>query len=136
MKLELFKEVLNSLEKELDFYRKKMDWIISNSLILNATIITGKLTIQTNSVIISKVLYIFLLIIILAFSIILSLQYSNRIFILRNNRQKLLNEFGFEELFPKVDKKNKIDKIFRPSNLYLILLTSLSLVAMGIILIS
>ena len=126
--IDLFKDIIKSVDNEITFYRKKIDWVIMYSLILLIAIITGQQTVKTNNPELVRILYVIIIVLITFFSTLFIKAYLERIYFFRTKRIEIIKELIPENLnpYPEPIIQFKFGNLIRPNFLfiYLIIITS------------
>ena len=100
--LQISKSVLESLDREIAFYRRRSGQVFFFSLLIEVLILTGreKVVLPATWALESCIVYTTFFVIVAAVGIFLGIEYHNRIHILRDSRDELVRHTGYSNVYP------------------------------------
>lgn len=94
-------EVLQHIQAELLFYRKRYLSIHYFSLLIQVLLISGKATILIKGIFVTNLMYLFVFISVVILNVCFSNSYAERIHKIREIRCEILNNAGYCNVLPK-----------------------------------
>jgi hypothetical protein len=117
-------KVISSVEKEIDFYRKKQMLVYGMAIAAQVVVITGQQRVSVANPSLASWIYTLFFLLIAPLSCILAYSYARRVYHLRDQRIRLIKDAGFKNVFQSHRDTPKPS----PSWLYLSSISLLSLV--------
>jgi hypothetical protein len=125
------KDLIESLDRELHFYRSRLNWLYTYSLLAQIAVITGQQNIPLPGLAI-KIVYPFVFALIGIVAIKLRFSYCERTNHIRDKRALILKDNGYQDYLPP----HQYFKTTSPSKLYIVAVLTLSILGIVITLFS
>lgn len=121
------KELLKSLDSEIDYYRRRLDWLFTYSLAAQVLAVTGVRAVPLTAPVVAKIVYSAFFVLIAALATMFRNSYVHRSYHLRDRRAELAASVGYSDLFtPPGGKFKDGTKSMSPSKIYLIAVWAMS----------
>jgi len=114
------KDVLESLDREIYYYRSQLTWLFTYSLAAQVLLLTGLRTLPLSNRTLAKIIYSSLFMLIAVVSTLFRNAYIKRIYFLRSRRNELVEHAGFEVFYDPGGVMAGSKSSLSPSALFLI----------------
>ena len=128
------KDILESLDREVHYYRTRLNQFFAYALTAQVLVATGVSTIPLKGPIIGSIIYTLFFLLIAVISTFFRTTYVKRIHFLKKKRNKLMEKSGFGKYKPfgPGGVMGGSKDAFRPSYLYLVSVWALSIIGVFI----
>lgn len=128
------KDVLEAIDREIAFYRSRLDWLFTYTLAAQILTVTGQQTISLKEPVLGKIIYTGFFAIIGFLSTLLRNSYRCRVYRIRQRRNELLKKSSYENIYHEPGGGMEEGKhSLSPSLIYLICVWTLSVTGIAII---
>ena len=121
--------VIESIDRELDFYRKRVFTVYSSIVTLQVLLITGQQVIKLFVPLWTNIAYSVVFVLLVIFVALFNASYKQRIYDLRHAKINLCNKAGYQGVFPEPGGSHSPS----PSKLYVSTIALISALGLTII---